>query len=162
MREDIDNDAFINKILRRKKKHNIVYLEIDMGYLSMKNKIMFMTKKILSIKFKKARVVLLFWDDMVKLINLFKYFKVNDYHIIKQYKNRPSAPGMINIQVNSFNRDFIKRLIERQYGVDFSHKDAIDVKCIYIYELPDGNIKIIYNYDDRGFREYMVIKNESL
>lgn len=160
MTENINNDNFISKIIQRKIKRNIVYAEVDMSYMSMKNKIMFMVKELLSINFVKVRIVLLFWDDIEKILNVFKYYKVNNYHIINQYKRWHSNPGVINLSMESLNQKFLKSLIKRQYGTDFSHKDSIDLKCVYIFEMNDGSKMIIYNYDDRGYRKYILLPSQ--
>ena len=88
--------------------------------------------------------------------------KINDYCIVRGYKNG-QTPGYLNIDIDKkvFYPKFVKELLNRHYGNDFSKQNAIDIIPYVVIDTSEDEIIAFHLYDDRGYYEYYIPKKKN-
>ena len=89
--------------------------------------------------------------------------KINDYCVVRGYKNG-RTPGYLNIDIDKkvFNPKFVKELLNRHYGNDFSKQNAIDIIPYVVIDTSEDEIIAFHLYDDRGYYEYYIPKKNNV
>lgn len=163
MEISIYNDVFLKKVFNRKIKRPVVYCVASfMDHLSMQDKIDFTINRLNEVKFKKARIIIEYWNDLDKILKLLIKNKMSDYTIIKPYKKNRIKPGVLSIDIKSkqIDRNFLKSLLKRHYAYDFAYPNRLEITPYIVMDTGINEIIAFKLYDDRGFYEYH-IKNKS-
>lgn len=155
----IQDDIFLKKIFNRKWRRGIAYHGCIMDYLSRPQKVAFTLKRLMEVPLSQGRIIIQYWEDEKKILQLFARHSVKDYEIIRSYKHGVT-PGYININISggSLNAKFLHELFIRHYGKDFSADNAIDIVPFVAIDTGEDEIIAFHFYDDRGFYEYFVRK----
>lgn len=160
MKKSIDNDIFFEKVLKRKITRGIAYHCCIMDNLAKSIKVDFVIRRINEVPFKEGRLILLYWEETDKLIDLFKEYNIHSYNIIREYKINHVKPGYISMNIDSFfiNSKFFKVLLKRHFGYDFSENNSLGLWPNIVIDTGKDEIVLFHLYDDRGFYEYFIRK----
>ena len=153
----IRDDIFLKKVFKRQLRRGIAYHCCVMDYLSRPQKVENTIKRINEISISHARIIIQYWEDDNKIVRILNRHKIENYRIIREYKNG-QTPGYINIDNNAINSKFLKELLNRHYGNDFSAKNAIDIVAYVVIDTGRDEIVAFHLYDDRGYYEYFIPK----
>lgn len=131
-----------------------------MDYLSRPQKVAFTMKRLMDVPFSKGRMIIQYWEDEKIMTRMLKRHGVKDYEIVRAYK-QGATPGYLNINISGDTLDakFLKELLTRHYGNDFSADNAIDIVPFVVIDTGGDEIIAFHLYDDRGFYEYFIRKN---
>ncbi len=161
MEISIYNDDLLRKVFNRRiKKPVTCCVGSFMDHLSMKKKIDFTLRRLEEITFQSARIVIEYWSDLEKLTRLLRRYQLYDYTIIRPYKNNRIKAGVLNIYIHSgrLNHDFLRVMLNKHYGHDFSTPDSIEITPYVIFDTGKNEIIAFKLYDDRGYYEYYIQK----
>lgn len=164
MEISIYNDVLLKKVFNRKIKRPVAYSVASfMDHLSMKNKIDYTIRRLTEIQFQHARIIIEYWNDLEKIIELLKRFELFDYKIILPYKRNRIKPGVLSVNINTkqINQDFLKIFLKRHYGYDFSYSNRLEITPYIILDTGINEIIAFKLYDDRGYYEYHILKRIS-
>ena len=156
----IQDDVFLKKVFKRKRRRGIAYHGCIMDYLSRPQKVAFTMKRLMDVPFSKGRMIIQYWEDEKIMTRMLKRHGVKDYEIVRAYK-QGATPGYLNINISGDTLDakFLKELLTRHYGNDFSADNAIDIVPFVVIDTGGDEIIAFHLYDDRGFYEYFIRKN---
>ena len=156
----IQDDVFLKKIFKRKWKRGIAYHGCIMDYLSRPQKVAFTLKRLLEVPFFKGRIIIQYWEEEKLMKRMFARHGIQDYEIVRAYKHGV-IPGYININISgeSLDEKFMKELLTRHYGNDFSTDNSIDIVPFVIIDTGKDELVAFHLYDDRGFYEYFIRKS---
>lgn len=153
MKNSIEDNLFIIKVLKRKLRRNIVRIEYDMEWLSFEKKVTFATQKIRQIPFSKAKMMISFWEPSDKILSVLKSCNCNDWNILREYNGKQTS-GLIEVYFeHKINEHPLETIIRKHYGYELGKKDVLSLDLIMAFE-KDNKITISHLYDDRGFRIY--------
>lgn len=155
----IENEHLINGVLRRRITSNVVRLCYVTETLSMANKIKYVVRHISGIRYEKAKVCIVNWEKVERLVKILRECKISTYKIIREYKDGICKNGEIDVhfEASQIDQKFLDRLVRRHFGYDFSLPHSISVCPIFVFETK-YELMIIHLYDDRGFYEYLLKK----
>lgn len=155
----IKDDIFLKKVFKRQLKRGIAYYCCIMDYLSRPQKVKYIIRRLSDIPILRARIIIQYWEEDKKMIRILNRHKVNDYRIVRGYKNG-QTPGYLNINIDNetINVRFIKELLNRHFGNDFSKQNAIDIIPYIVIDTGGDEIIAFHLYDDRGYYEYYIPK----
>ena len=117
----IKDDAFLKKVFKRQIKQGIAYHSCVMDYLTISQKVKYTIRRLSEIPILSARIIIQYWEDDKTMMRMLSRHKINDYCVVRGYKNE-QTPGYLNIDIDKkvFNPKFVKELLNRHYGNDFS------------------------------------------
>ncbi len=155
----ITDDTFLKKVFKRQLKRGIAYHCCVMDNLSRPQKVEYVIKRLSEIPILRARILIQYWEEDNKMTRILNRHKINNFGIVRSYKNG-QTPGYLNINIvePKINTLFIKELINRHYGNDFSIKKAIDIIPYVVIDTGGDEIIAFHLYDDRGYYEYFIPK----
>lgn len=153
----INNNLFLKKIFKRQLKRGIAYHCCIMEYLSRSQKVEYTIRRLSEIPISHARIIIHFWEDEKKMIRILNRHKVTDYSIVREYK-KGTTPGLLNINVvaGTVIIDFLRAILNRHYGYDFSTQNAIDIVPYIVIDTGRDELIAFHLYDDRGYYEYHI------
>ena len=116
----------------------------------------------MEIPISQARIVIQYWEKTKTVTDLLDKYGLNSYQVIREYKINHVKPGYINIDISSqtFNELFLHELLARHYGLDFSRSNALNLVPYFIIDTGNLEIIAIKCYDDRGFYQYFIRKED--
>lgn len=159
MEISIKDDIFLKKVFKRKWRRGVAYHGCIMDYLSRPQKVSFTLKRLMEVPLSQARIIIQYWEENEKMKRIFVRHGIKDYEIVRSYKHGVTS-GYVNINISdgSLNARFLRELLTRHYGKDFSTNNAIDIIPYIIIDTGGDEIIAFHLYDDRGFYEYFVCK----
>ena len=162
MNKLIYNDVFWQKVFKRKFRTGIAYHACIMDYLSSKQRVFFTIQRLMEIPISQARIVIQYWEKTKVATDLLDKYGLNSYQVKREYKKGHVKPGYINIDVSSqtLNEAFLYELLKRHYDKDFSRPNALDLVPYFIIDTGNSEIIAIKCYDDRGFYQYFIRKDD--
>lgn len=162
MNKAIYNDEFWQKVFKRKFRSGIAYHACIMDYLSSRQRVIFTIRRLMEIPISQARLVIQYWEKTELITDLLKKYGLNSYQVKREYKMKHVKPGYINVDITSqrLNEPFLHELLTRHYGHDFSRPDSLDLYPYFIIDTGNEEIIAIKCYDDRGFYEYFIRKED--
>jgi len=162
MDKAIYNDEFWLKVFKRKYRIGIAYNACIMDYLSSKQRVLFTIRRLMEIPISQARIVIQYWEKTKVVTDLLNKYGLNSYQVIREYKINHVKPGYINIDISSqtLNELFLHELLTRHYSIDFSRSYALNLVPYFIIDTGNTEIIAIKCYDDRGFYQYFVRKED--
>ena len=158
----IYNDEFWQRVFKRKFRAGIAYHACIMDYLSSKQRVLFTIRRLMEIPISQARIVIQYWEKTKVVTDLLDKYGLNSYQVIREYKINHVKPGYINIDIssNALNELFLHELLTRHFGLDFSRSNALNLVPYFIIDTGNKEIIAIKCYDDRGFYQYFIRKED--
>lgn len=155
----IGDDIFLKKVFKRQIKRGIAYHGCIMDFLSRPQKVGYTIKRINEIPISNARIIIQYWEDNNRILKILHRHKIDEYRVVREYKNG-QKPGYLNINIDNdvINTKFLKELLIKHYGNDFSVKNAIDIVAYIVIDTGGDEIIAFHLYDDRGYYEYFIPK----
>ena len=162
MNKLIYNDDFWKKVFKRKFRTGIAYHACIMDYLSSKQRVLFTIRRLMEIPISQARIAIQYWEKTKVVTDLLDKYGINSYQVKREYKKGHVKPGYINIDVSSqtLNEAFLYELLKRHYDADFSRPNSLDLVPYFIIDTGNAEIIAIKCYDDRGFYQYFIRKED--
>ena len=162
MDKAIYNDDFWQKVFKRKFRTGIAYHACIMDYLSSKQRVLFTIRRLMEIPISQARIVIQYWESSKVVTDLLDKYGLDSYQVKREYKKNHVKPGYINIDISSqiLNEQFLLELFTRHYGLDFSRSNALNLVPYFIIDTGNLEIIAIKCYDDRGFYQYFIRKED--
>lgn len=159
----IKDDVFLKKVFKRQIKQGIAYHSCVMDYLTISQKVKYTIRRLSEIPILSARIIIQYWEDDKTMMRMLSRHKINDYCVVRGYKNG-QTPGYLNIDIDKkvFNPKFVKELLNRHYGNDFSKQNAIDIIPYVVIDTGGDEIIAFHLYDDRGYYEYYIPKKNNV
>jgi hypothetical protein len=116
----------------------------------------------MEIPISQARIVIQYWESSKVVTDLLDKYGLDSYQVKREYKKNHVKPGYINIDISSqiLNEQFLLELFTRHYGLDFSRPNALNLVPYFIIDTGNAEIIAIKCYDDRGFYQYFIRKED--